>query len=84
MRKVILLLILYQIFCISDFENLEICASYHTYPNRGNYGPKGEPSVDYSPSNRSFVAATYNKNTNILWIFGGYGIDPTYRDDDSM
>lgn len=73
---VIATLLLWQTFCIKDFENLEICSAYKTFPNKeGNYGDKGVPSIENYPSARYGIQATYNKNTNILWVFGGMG-DP--------
>lgn len=77
----IFLLLLIHIHCITDFENLEICSSYRTYPLEGNYGPKGVPSTEYYPSSRYFTQSSYNKEQNILWVFGGV---EDYEDGDEI
>ena len=70
----ILLLLLYNIFCYSNFTGIEICALYRNYSStNGNYGQKGVPSPSNYPGARDSIQGTYSKTTNALWIFGGDG-----------
>jgi hypothetical protein len=38
----------------------------------GNYGIKGESSDSNIPSSRYGAPSSFDKNTNTLWLFGGY------------
>lgn len=72
---IVVTILLWQIFCIKDFENLELCSAYKTFPTEeGNYGDKGVPSTENYPSARYIMPATYSKKKNTLWIFGGHTI----------
>lgn len=75
----ILFIVLLLFGCIqvnSDF-NIDICASYKNYTEiYGHPGDQGVPSKFYYPSARNNALWTYNKTTNILWIFGGNGYVP--------
>lgn len=73
--SVLVTLFLIQIcLCYTNFTGIEICALYRNYTsNKGNYGQMGEPSTENYPGGRMGMLGTYNKKTNILWIFGGNG-----------
>lgn len=65
-------------YCYTNFTGIEICALYKDYPSRnGNYGEMGVPSPSNYPGGRSQIQSTYNKTTNTLWVFGGWGYDET-------
>ena len=60
--------------CYTNFTGIELCARYFDYPSSyGSYGEMGVPSPTNFPGARSWIASTYNKKENIMYIFGGYG-----------
>jgi hypothetical protein len=74
----VLLFLLNNICCYTNFTGIEICALYRDYPSlNGNYGSKGVSSPSNFPGARYYVLSTYSKTTNTLWVFGGRGYDET-------
>jgi hypothetical protein len=75
---ILLLSLLYNICCYSNFTGIEICALYRDYPSQnGNYGERGVPSPSNFPGARYYIQGIYNNTTNTMWIFGGYGYGET-------
>jgi hypothetical protein len=74
----LLLSLLYNICCYSNFTGIEICGLYKNYASQnGNYGEKGVSSPSNFPGARFSIQGVYNKTTNTMWIFGGFGYGET-------
>ena len=71
----VLILSFFKVFyCYTNFTGIEICSLYKNYSSvYGNYGEMNVPSPENYPGARYGILGTYNKKTNILWIFGGWG-----------
>ena len=70
---IIILLAIHFYNCL-DFENIEICSSYKSYPTEhAHYGEKGVPSPQNYFSARYGPLSVYSKTKNKLFVFGGWG-----------
>ena len=46
----------------------------NTFNVSGNYGTKGESSINNYPGARHFSISWFDSSNKTLWLFGGYGL----------